>query len=188
MRRRALLAERWPDLETVELRGNVDTRLRKVEDGEVDAAILAAAGLQRLSVAESAAATLDPDRWVPAPGQGALAIETLESRSDLRALFAELDDESAATELAAERAFAHTLEGGCTIPLGCLARVDGDHLVVTGFLGHPDGGSAFRDRVSGRPVDAEDLGRELARSILDAGGDELIDELRELPAASLQPP
>lgn len=178
MRRRALLAELFPDLLAVELRGNVDTRLGKVASGEVDAAVLAAAGISRLG-AQPSGATLDATQWIPAPGQGALAVEVLESRTDVRDLFAALGDETATIELTAERSFARTLEGGCTIPLGCLARVDGARVVVTGFLGHPEGGDALRDRVSGSHAEAEALGLELAQSILDAGGRDLIEDLRE---------
>ncbi|MFN2526742.1 MAG: hydroxymethylbilane synthase, partial [Actinomycetota bacterium] len=187
MRRRALLAERWPDVQGVELRGNIDTRLEKVARGEVDVAVLAAAGLNRLG-AEESAAVLDLDHWIPAPGQGALAVEVLKSRTDLIDLFAELNDSAAAAELAAERSFAETLEGGCTIPLGCLARLEGERLVVTGFLGHPGGGAALRDRVSGPSIDAEALGREVAQSIFDAGGRELVEELRELAAPPIPAP
>lgn len=172
MRRRSQLAELRGDLEVVELRGNLDTRIRKVERGEVDAAILAAAGLERLGL-DVKAAPLDPQRWVPAPAQGALAIETLVARA---AAFASLDDPAARAEVGCERAFAATLEGGCTVPLGCHARVAGDQLIATGYLGSPEG-TALRDRISGVPGDAVQLGTDLARALLDAGGRELLDSL-----------
>jgi hydroxymethylbilane synthase len=176
MRRRALLAEMRPDLEPVDLRGNLDTRVARVSDaGGLDAAVVAAAGLERLGV--DGAGALDPSWWVPAPGQGCLAIEALEERSDIVALLAPLHDERAGAELACERAFGASLEGGCSVPLGCLGRADGARLVATGFLGAPEGSASLRDRVSGAAGDAESLGRELAEAILAAGGREVLKEI-----------
>jgi hydroxymethylbilane synthase len=189
MRRRALLAEFRDDLETVDLRGNLDTRLRKVRDGVIDAAVLAAAGIERLGVIDDVEpGALDPDRWVPAPGQGALAVEALSDRADLAELFSKIDDPTAHAEVTCERAFAERLEGGCSIPLGCSARTIEDGLVVTGFLGHPDGHDSLRDRISGAPRDAEGLGRELADAILDAGGADLLEEIRSLEPADIDSP
>ena len=178
MRRRALLAEARPDLDVAELRGNLDTRLRKVEAGEVDAAILAAAGLARLDV--PAGAPIDPERWVPAPGQGALAIEGRTDRSDLSELLAPLNDAAAAAELACERAFSARLEGGCSVPLGCLARSDGAKVTVIGYLGLPDGSHALRDRIAGPASAAAELGVELADAIYGCGGRDIVEELREM--------
>ena len=178
MRRRALLAEARPDLAVVELRGNLDTRLAKVAAGEVDVAILAAAGIERLGAAVSVG-PLDPDAWVPAPAQGALAIEARADRTDLIELLGRIEDPVARAEVTAERAFAAALEGGCSVPLGCRAVVSGAHMVVAGYLGWPNGSQAFRDRISGRPQDAGSLGRELAVAIRSCGGAELLEELRE---------
>lgn len=179
MRRRALLMEARPDLDAVELRGNVDTRLRKVAEGEVDVAILAAAGLERLGVGADLA-PLAADHWVPAPAQGAIAIEALEERTDVTALVSRLDDPVSSARVIAERSFARTMEGGCSIPLGCLATVSGDRMVVNGFLAHPDAGMSMRDRISGNVREAEALGAELADAIISSGGREILDELREL--------
>ena len=184
MRRRALLAEARPDLEAVELRGNLDTRLRKVADGEVTVAVVAAAGMERLGAAAAGAgpdaAPLDPQWWVPAPGQGALAVEALEDRPDLHELFEASSDRVTWAELVCERAFAARLEGGCSVPLGCHARVAGDSLVATGYLGAPDGSHGLRDRISGGPAHAEALGEELAAAIHAGGGAEDLSELRRL--------
>jgi len=185
MRRRALLAVARPDISPVELRGNIDTRLRKVADGEVDAAVLAAAGIGRLRGKGDAAerdtgAPLDPRWWVPPPGQGALAIEALSGRADLAALFGPLSDHGAWAELMAERAFAAELEGGCSVPLGCLARAAGADVVVSGWLGFPDGSSEVRDRISGPVNDAAALGRELGVAVYDAGGRDILEELKTL--------
>ena len=186
MRRRALLAEVRPDLHPVELRGNLDTRMAKVADGKVDAAILAAAGLQRLGYDDEP--ELEPTWWVPAPAQGTLAVEGLAGRGDLIELLAPLHDKTVAGELACERAFTAELEGGCSVPLGCLARTAGAQMDVVGFLGHPDGGSALRDRISGPVSEAGRLGTELARALLDGGGADILDELRGEPTPEVVEP
>ncbi|HET7482642.1 MAG TPA: hydroxymethylbilane synthase, partial [Actinomycetota bacterium] len=120
MRRRALLAEARRDLDIVEFRGNLDTRLEKVERGDVDAAIVAAAGLERLGLDLANYGRLDPDVWTPAPAQGALAVEALDNRTAVLDLVAGIDDDAARAEVTLERAFSAVLEGGCTVPLGCL--------------------------------------------------------------------
>ena len=187
MRRRALLAELRPDLEVVEFRGNLDTRLRKVAEGRVAAAVLASAGLDRLG-AEASYGALDPHRWVPAPAQGALAVEARSDRSELTELFAPLDDPAARAEIACERAFSARLEGGCSVPLGCLARAEEGRLVVTGLLAHPDGGQVLRDRISGRLEEAAQLGRELADALLHSGGDDILADIRALEAPLVEEP
>lgn len=186
MRRRALLAEARPDLDVADLRGNLDTRLRKVEEGVVDAAILAAAGLERLGI--GAGAPLDPDRWVPAPGQGALAIEGRTDRTDLSELLAPLNDADAAAELACERAFSARLEGGCSVPLGCLARSAAGKVTVVGYLGLPDGSQGLRDRIAGPAGAAAELGVELADAIYDCGGRDIVEELRDVEPTMPSPP
>lgn len=182
MRRRALLAEVRRDVEPVELRGNLDTRLDKVRNGTVHAAILAAAGLERLGVGLESSMHLDPEWWVPAPGQGALAVEALEDRQDLDPLFAPLADPATSAELVAERAFGARLEGGCSVPLGCSATVDGPRMSITGFLGSPSGRSV-RERLSGDVSQASDLGIELAEAVLVSGGDVILAEIeaRDVP-------
>ena len=192
MRRRSLLAEARPDLDVVEFRGNLDTRLRKVVDGEVDAAILAAAGIERLydkgQHDDALAGVLHPGSWVPAPAQGALAIEGQAERADLSELFGPVQDHAARAEVECERSFGLTLEGGCSVPVGCFAVAEGDHLSVMGFLGMPDGTSTLRDRISGGTSEAAQLGRELAEAILAAGGDEIIEELRAFDPPALGAP
>jgi hydroxymethylbilane synthase len=187
MRRRALLAEMRPDVEAVDLRGNLDTRLRKVAEGEVDAAIIAAAGLERLSELAADAAPLSPDRWVPAPAQGALAVEARAERW-LLDIVESIDDPAARAEVTLERAFAARLEGGCSVPLGCLAVCDGATLVATGYLGSPDGTASVRDRISGGRHEAEALGKELADAILHAGGDDILEDLNETDSPMVSEP
>ncbi|MFN2389564.1 MAG: hydroxymethylbilane synthase [Actinomycetota bacterium] len=187
VRRRALLAEARPDLEAEDLRGNLDTRLAKVAAGNLDAAIVAAAGIERLGD-PLPTGPLDPDRWTPPPAQGALALETVAARSDLLALLEPLGDPTAWAEVTCERAYSARLEGGCSVPLGCLARVDGSRLVVSGYLGAPDGGHSLRDRISGPVRDAAALGIELAEAILAAGGDELLADLEGMSLTTPSPP
>ncbi|MGH2791235.1 MAG: hydroxymethylbilane synthase [Actinomycetota bacterium] len=181
MRRRVLLTEMRPDLEVVEFRGNLDTRLRKVADKDVDAAVLAAAGIARLGgVERSTFAPLHPGRWVPAPAQGALAVEARADRSDLAALFGGIADSRAAAEVECERAFSERLEGGCSVPLGCHAVASNGSLLVTGLLGSPHTDQILRDRISGPLARAAALGAELAEAILAAGGTEILEDIKEL--------
>ena len=187
MRRRSLLAEMRSDVETVEFRGNLDTRLAKVADGVVQAAILAAAGLQRLGIHVDPAACLDPTWWVPAPGQGALAVEALGEREDLRELFAPLDDAATRAELDAERAFGLRLEGGCSVPLGCSSVVSGSSITVTGYLGSPDGGSV-RETRNGDRANAATIGVEVAEAVLAAGGDTILAGIDRRNAPVIEEP
>ena len=186
MRRRALLSEAIPGIEAVDLRGNLDTRLRKVAEGVIEAAVLAAAGLDRLGVRDGA--SLDTAWWVPPPGQGALAVQARSSRTDLAGLFESGDHAPTRSEVECERAFATRLEGGCSVPLGCLARATGRELVVTGYLGHPNGAESMRDRISGSVADASELGDELAGAILRGGGAELREEINRLALVQAEPP
>lgn len=176
MRRRVLVVEARKDIEVVEFRGNLDTRVQKVAKGVVDAAVVAAAGLERLDLATDAG-PLDDSRWVPAPAQGALAIEARSERVDVARLFEPLVDAGATAEVTCERAFSRRLEGGCSVPLGCRAVASGSGLVVTGMLGSPYTDEVLRDRISGGPTEAEELGIELAEALLASGGDELIAEI-----------
>jgi hydroxymethylbilane synthase len=156
-RRRALIAAARPDLALAPLRGNVDTRLRKIADGDVDAGILAAAGLLRLQREGEITQWLDPSGFVPAPGQGALAVEALSSRDDL-SWIAAADDADTRICIETERAFMRRVESGCDAPLGAWARVEGSELVCTAFV---DGKIAT---VRGAP-DAEALAADLERAL-----------------------
>jgi hydroxymethylbilane synthase len=179
MRRRVLLTEVRPDLEVVEFRGNLDTRLRKVTESEVDAAVLAAAGIHRLGgVAEDLYGPLEPTRWVPSPAQGALAVEALAERTDLAELFGRITSAAATGEVSCERAFSARLEGGCSVPLGCHAVAGERGLLVTGMLGSPLTDQVLRDRISGSLAEAEALGVELAEAILAAGGSEVLEDIK----------
>jgi len=183
LRRRAQLRARRPDLEVVELRGNVPTRLKKVESGTVHAAILAAAGLIRLEAQQRIAMFLEPPDWLPAPGQGAIAIQ-IRTDSSLRDVFAALNHRPTALATRAERAFLAALEGGCQVPIGALASETkgGGGPTLYGMLSDLSGSHIVR---GSRPVDLlapEATGEELAAEIRARGGSSLLVELRQATA------
>ena len=171
LRRTAQIRAARPDLEVVELRGNVDTRLRKLADGQVDALVLALAGLQRLGREAEATATVD--EFVPAAGQGALALEGRAGEIDPSVLTAVSDAESMIS-LTAERTLVHALGASCHTPVGASAvRLDDGRLEVTAWVGLPDGSAWLRDSVTGDPAL---VGAECAQRMLAAGARELLDE------------
>jgi len=176
LRRRALLLAERTDLEIVPLGGNVDTRLRKLGDGAADALVLAHAGLERLGRTDEAGAVLDPESFVPAPGQGALALEARADDDGVRAALATLHNPGAAACLAAERALAADLGGSCHTPIGAHAAPEaGGRLCLRAFVGLPDGSAWVRDVVEGSAGVPERLGREGAARLLAAGARELLD-------------
>ena len=180
LRRRALLLAMRPDLEVVELRGNVPTRLRKVDEGQVHAAILAAAGLHRLGAHQRIRAYLEPPDWLPAAGQGAIAVQIREDDGRMRELLAPLDDEPTRTATRAERAFLAALEGGCQVPIGALAAEEPRGLVLHGMIAEPGGRAVVRgDRAVDRS-DPELSGVRLANDLRPRGGTEILGKLRSV--------
>jgi hydroxymethylbilane synthase len=177
LRRESQLRRAFPKLRFKALRGNVNTRLAKLDAGEFDAIILAAAGLKRLGLEPRIRATLDESTALPAICQGILAIEYRRDRADLASLLAAFEDAATALAARAERAFGLVVEGSCEVPLGGLARCDGERLVLDGFIGLPDGTRLVRDRVEGRGDEAPALGEALGRRLLDAGGREILQVL-----------
>jgi hydroxymethylbilane synthase len=169
VRRRAQLLAHRRDLEVTFLRGNVDTRLGKWRAGDVDALVLAAAGLARLGISEPAACPLDPDVLLPAVGQGALALECRGDDEVTRSLLAAVADRDAADAVAAERAFLLAIGGDCNTPLAAHARVTGDRIDLRVQVSDLDGRDWFQDRGDAPRADAEALGRDLARRLLDRG-------------------
>ena len=174
VRRRAQLLARRRDVEVTFLRGNVDTRLGKWRAGEVDALVLAAAGLARLGIVEPAARPLDPDVLLPAVGQGALALECRAGDAATRTVLATLADRDAADSVAAERAFLLAIGGDCNTPLAAHARVAGDRIELRVQVSDPDGREWFEDHGSAPRADAERLGRELAVRLLDRGAAQVL--------------
>jgi hydroxymethylbilane synthase len=165
-RRAAQIRHRLPHLQIVPLRGNLGTRLRKLEEGEVDATLLAVAGLRRLGKQEHIRQFLDKQHMLPAIAQGAIAVEILSSADWLRALLTQMNDESTAICVSAERSFMQAMQGDCTTPLAAYAtRIDSNDLVIDGLLASTDGLHIARAGLSGSLADAEALGQELASQV-----------------------
>jgi hydroxymethylbilane synthase len=188
-RRAAQLHALGLGLEISDIRGNVDTRIRKVRDGEYDAVVLARAGLARIDRLDEATEVLDPLQMLPAPGQGALAVET-RAGDALTTEVAVLDDPHARAAVTAERAVLATLEGGCTAPVGVLAEVvegdDGEELWVRAAALSPDGTLAVRMSATGDPADAEGVGTRLAGDMLAEGADQLMEAPHEQPVTDCE--
>jgi hydroxymethylbilane synthase len=176
-RRQAQLRHARPDLNLELLRGNVDTRLRRLEEGRLDAILLACAGLERLGLGERITQQLDLTLSLPAVGQGVIGIECREDDSRSRAALAALHHEESFVRLVAERAFAAELGGSCHSPIAAHATLAGTALELHGFVGAPDGRETYRDVERGRSVDAEAMGRRLARRMQGAGAGALLERL-----------
>ncbi|MCW4115396.1 hydroxymethylbilane synthase [Aurantimonas sp. MSK8Z-1] len=170
LRRQALVRRLRPDLDLVILRGNVQTRLAKLEAGEVEGTLLALAGLNRLSMAETASEVLSAETFLPAPGQGALAIESRIGDSRIDALVAAIDTPVARVPLAAERAFLRRLDGSCRTPIAGLAEIDGDRLSLHGMILRPDGSEVHEGRESGPSAEADAIGERLGERLLAQAG------------------
>lgn len=169
LRRRAQLKALRPDLQVVELRGNVDTRLKKLQAGEADGLVLAMAGLQRLDRTDVVSFAFDERVMTPAAGQGCLVVQT---RAGGEAQVEAISDPDSLTRLTAERAAVVGLGADCSSPVGVHARLEGGWLVIDGFAGRSDGSVWLRDRIEGDPARPESLGRELADRMLTAGATE----------------
>ncbi len=169
-RRQALVRRLRPDVTVVALRGNVETRLRKLDAGDVDATLLAVAGLKRLGLISAATEILDLHAFLPAVGQGAIGIETRADDAKTRALVAALDDADTATALAAERAFLAVLDGSCRTPIAGYAEVTGGTVHFRGMIVKPDGSEAFEVSREGRRATAAELGADAGRELRDRAG------------------
>jgi len=180
LRRRAQLMARRPDLEVVELRGNVPTRLRKVETGRVHAAILAAAGLIRLDVQQRITMFFEPPEWLPAPGQGAIAVQVRSDDDRMRDLLSPLDHESTTIATRAERAFLAALEGGCQVPIGALVSEAGGRPTLYRMLADISGRHIVRGSRALDSRSPESTGEALAAEIRSRGGSSILVELRQL--------
>ncbi|MEW6133002.1 MAG: hydroxymethylbilane synthase [Pseudomonadota bacterium] len=174
LRRESQLRARYPHLDIRPLRGNVNTRLRKLDEGQYAAVILAAAGLKRLGLEERIAAVLEPEHSLPAAGQGALGIEIRADRTDMEALLAPLHHAQTAACVRAEREVSRRLGGSCQVPLGAYAVMREDALFLRGFVASPDGKTFLQAECSGGPDDPEALGRLLAQALRDQGADAIL--------------
>jgi hydroxymethylbilane synthase len=174
LRRQAQLHRARPDLVIEPVRGNVDTRLRKLDEGSFDAIVLAAAGLHRLGHANRITEHLSEDFMLPAVGQGALAIETRADDAVINEIVNSLDHEATRLACRAERAFLKGLGGGCLVPIAAHATVEAGTMVLTGLVASPDGSEALRDRQTGLSSDAEAIGQRLADEMLSRGADRIL--------------
>lgn len=180
LRRQAQLKMMRPDLRVEPLRGNVNTRLAKLENGDYDAIILAAAGLERLGLEHHISHQFSPDEMLPAAAQGVLGIECLENNTELRAVLSKLSDPVTVQTTHAERAIARVLQASCQSPVAAFARIDANKLTLTALVAHPDGSPSIRDSITGDPADAEQLGEQLAARLLENGARELLNSIESL--------
>jgi hydroxymethylbilane synthase len=179
LRRESQLRAKFSHLVIGPLRGNVQTRLRKLDDGVYDAIILAAAGLQRLGLEGRIRSVIAPEDMLPAAGQGALAVECRSDRADVLALLKPLHDEATASCVSAERALSRALAGSCNVPLGGYAKINGTHLNLRGYVGAPDGTRHVSAQIEGKAADAEALGLSLAERLKAQGADSILSALEE---------
>lgn len=177
LRRKSQLASQRPDLVIVDLRGNLDTRLRKLDEGQFDAIVVATAGLNRLGMADRITSLFTPELMLPAIGQGALGLELRKDDQDLLDGISFLNHPKTATAVKAERAFLLRLEGGCQVPIGGYAIADERNVTLTGLIASVDGGQILKERVNGPAENAEKMGTELAEKLLAMGGREILDEV-----------
>ena len=184
LRRRAQILALRPDLEVVDLRGNVDTRLRKLADGGLDGIVLAAAGLRRLGREAEVSFTFGLEELTPAAGQGALALEARRADAAAAREAARVTDPDALVEVTAERASVAALDATCHTPVGICARLDGDELAIEAFAGLPDGSEWVRDRVAGDAEQPAALGESLAERMLAAGARQVLDRAASFAAAT----
>lgn len=177
LRRQSLLAALRPDLQVGLLRGNVGTRLRKLDEAEFDAILLACAGLRRLGLADRIREALDVERFIPAIGQGVIGIEARTDDARTHAYLAAVHDSVSAQRLAAERALNARLGGACQVPVAGHAVVENHHLRMSAMVGRPDGSRVVRDHIEGAVSDAAHLGTQLAERLLARGAREILAEL-----------
>jgi hydroxymethylbilane synthase len=177
LRRRAQLLHHRPDLEIVDMRGNVETRLRKLEEERLDAIVLAAAGLQRLGYEGRISQYLPVETCLPAIGQGALGLECRCDDRRTHELLDFLHHPATGYAVTAERAFLHRLEGGCQVPVAAYGRLQGERLELTGLVARPDGSELIRDSISCPVAEAEQAGTALAEALLRRGAAEILTEI-----------
>ena len=178
LRRASQLRRARPDIEIVPLRGNLDTRLRKLDEGQMEAIVLAAAGVRRLGLEARISQKLDTEIMLPAVGQGALCIETRDGDTTIAPLVAPLEDAATRIAVTAERAYLHRLEGGCQVPIAGHATLLDGRLTLCGLVSDLEGQTVIKATQVGRPEEAETIGRELAAHLLERGARAVLDRLQ----------
>ncbi|MDK2986026.1 MAG: hydroxymethylbilane synthase [Clostridia bacterium] len=184
LRRRAQLLSKRPDLNIVDLRGNLNTRLRKMSSQNFDAIILAAAGVIRMGWKDKISQYLPYNVMLPAVGQGSIGIEIREDDPEIERIIDKINDQISANAIKAERAFLARLEGGCQIPIGALGQVEKDSLTLKGLVASLDGRKVLQDEIKGSPHEADELGVELANRLIARGADEILNTVRQETDAS----
>ncbi len=177
LRRQCQLRARRPDLQVLDLRGNVNTRLRKLDEGDFDAILLAAAGVRRMGWEARITELLAPEQFLPAIGQGAIGIEIRADDERVAALVGALNDAQTATRISAERALNAGLQGGCQVPIAGYSEISHGVIVLRALVGRPDGTELVQGVISGRPEDAEELGQVLADDLLSRGAREILADV-----------
>lgn len=178
LRRRSQLLAMRPDLNVRDLRGNVNTRLKKYHEGDFDAVILAVAGLERLGFGDEISLRLEDDVFIPAVGQGALVIESRADRKDLLERFARVNDTATVRCVTAERQFMCALDGGCQVPMGAIAKIEGDEISIRGFVGEVDGAKLLKARLTDHVDNYDQIGQKLAEKLMKEGAQEILDKVR----------
>jgi len=177
LRRQCQIKERFPSVEILSLRGNVNTRLAKLDAGEYDAIILASAGLKRLGMGDRITQCLDTDISLPAIGQGAVGVECRTDDQEINDYLKVLHDEQTTIRVLAERAMNERLKGGCQVPIAGFAEIQGDQLVMRGLVGSPDGTLLYRAERTGSFAQAKEIGIEIADDLLAQGADKILKDL-----------
>lgn len=179
LRRKASLLKYNPEFTIVDIRGNVNSRLKKMENGHCDAMIMASAGLKRLGLEKYITEILPVDTFIPAVGQGAIAIESRKDDEEIDSFLNIINHKKTWIAAEAERAFMHTLEGGCQVPVGCYSSIKSDQITLTGFIASPDGKKYLKKLLSGTLKEAETTGINLAKQLLDLGGLEILNKIKK---------
>ena len=177
LRRQCQLRARRPDLEVLDLRGNVNTRLAKLDNGDYDAILLAAAGVKRMGWEDRITELLPPEQFLPAIGQGAIGIEIRVADAKVSRVVKALNDGQTATRIRAERALNERLQGGCQVPIAGYSEISHAVMVLRALVGRPDGTELVQGVISGKPEDAEELGQVLADDLLSRGAKQILDEV-----------
>jgi hydroxymethylbilane synthase len=177
LRRQAQLRHLRPDLDLRDLRGNVDTRLRKVDSGEYDAIVVSKAGLDRLGQSQRISEALSPEICMPAVGQGAIAVEARANDNEAADLLVKLDDAETRTAIIAERALLGSLQGGCQVPLGAWARIERGELIFDACVCSIDGKQYVKQRITGSAEQPVELGQQMARLLIEAGAQTILEEV-----------
>ena len=179
LRRAAQLKHLRPDLVPTAVRGNVLTRIRRLEEGKFDAVILARAGIERLGLTDKISFTFDPAQFIPAPAQGALAVQTRVDDGETSNLIASIDDEKPRTVTFAERKILTTMQCGCHAPVGAFAKISADEIKIIAFISNVDGTNFIRRQTTGPASDAEHLAEKLANDLLTSGGKKILQDLEK---------